>query len=225
MIKLEGIPLARRAASLNRNMRAGVVGRAVAFFVPVALYVLLFLLWRALWARELIHLSAAALVLFFVSEYVLVRAHLDEPLRPFGRMLGKDAAAFATAAVRGLVLCLPAVVMLKMMRSLSWTAVFIPFVYEAQMSLFASRLVVFGFWTLAVLLPFGIFLLLRRFRSVLSVYVPLAVIFAGFLSIYNAYDGLVRADENLDGLVEVVLPSDRLVELSGTNGVPIARDI
>jgi len=201
------------------------VKRAAAFFVAPACYALIFLLWRRFWSSGLLFLSLPALAIFPITEYLIVRAGWDRLLSPFARLGSGPLASAASALVRGTALCIPAVVLLKMMRSLAWTAVFIPFVYESQMSLFASRAVLLCLWTASLLLPFLLFILIGRFRTVLSVYVPLALIFGGFLNIYNSYDRLVGADANLDAAVEVLLPRERLLKIAGADFTPIARDI
>jgi len=201
------------------------VKSAAAFFVAPVGYLFLFALWRTLWPSGLLVLSIPALAIFLVAEYLVVRVGWDRALWPFSRLPAGFWASVASAVVRGLALCLPAVVMLSMMRSLSWTAVFVPFIYEAELSLFASRAVLFGFWAVALLVPFGVFLWLKRFRAVLSLYVPLAIVFVGFLSIYNAFDRIAHADADLDPLVEVVSPRGKLMRLADAGSAPIARDI
>lgn len=202
-----------------------VYGRLASFFVAPVGYLLVFTLWRALWAEGLLNISLFALGMFFILEYLLIRAGWDKPILFVDKILSSGWASIASAALRGAFVGLPAYLLLRMMRTLSWTAVFIPFVYEAEISLFASRAVLIMFWALALLIPFGLFLILKGFRVILSIYLPLAIVFGGFLSIYNSYDKLVGADKNLDPLVEVLCSRKKIVEASGAKPTLIARDI
>lgn len=213
--------------TLNENfaLKKPYIYNLISFFVAPLIYVFIFILWRTLWAEELLNISIFALSIFYITEYLLIIANWDKPLSLVNKLLPKIWTSVTSSILRGTFAALPAYLFLRMMRALSWTALFVPFVYEAQISLFANKAVLAVFWTFALLIPLGLFLILRRFRIFFSVYLPLGIIFGGFLNIYNYYDKLVRSDKDLDPLVEVLYPRRKIIEDSGTNPALIARDI
>lgn len=201
------------------------IGRLVTFLIAPFGYFLLFILWRALWAKELLDYSFFALPIFFVAEYLVIRARWEKPSKLAYRISPRFATPITSAIIRGVLDCLPAVGFLLIKQTLLPFNLFVPFIYEAEISLFTSIPVLLTFWALAILIPFGLFIILKRFRILLSVYLSLFIISFGFLSIYNLYDRITKTDSDLDPLIKVLCQRDGLTKTAQTNATFIARDI